>query len=147
MQRWMPHLIGNFFSVISSILNCYILVQDTKTFLWRNFLDLMKVPVSFHFSGAIMFGDSLLPSECALIVEELKQTSLCFQVICLNAYLTEVWEWNYFVALCAHLLVSNGRGREFMLNSAWIFLFSFFVFEVCSWATNHCPPCQLGGTS
>lgn len=27
-----------------------------------------------------MFGDSLLPSECALIVEELKQTSLCFQV-------------------------------------------------------------------
>ncbi|KAH9662328.1 DNA mismatch repair protein MLH3 [Citrus sinensis] len=29
--------------------------------------------------GAIMFGDSLLPSECALIVEELKQTSLCFQ--------------------------------------------------------------------
>ncbi|XP_039064922.1 DNA mismatch repair protein MLH3-like isoform X2 [Hibiscus syriacus] len=30
--------------------------------------------------GAIMFGDSLLPSECSLIVEELKQTSLCFQV-------------------------------------------------------------------
>ncbi|KAK8607390.1 hypothetical protein V6N13_053128 [Hibiscus sabdariffa] len=29
--------------------------------------------------GAIMFGDSLLPSECSLIVEELKQTSLCFQ--------------------------------------------------------------------
>lgn len=29
--------------------------------------------------GAIMFGDSLLPSECVLIVEELKQTSLCFQ--------------------------------------------------------------------
>ncbi|WCJ32829.1 DNA mismatch repair protein MLH3 [Euphorbia peplus] len=29
--------------------------------------------------GAIMFGDSLLPSECALILEELKQTSLCFQ--------------------------------------------------------------------
>ncbi|XP_048431401.1 DNA mismatch repair protein MLH3 isoform X2 [Pyrus x bretschneideri] len=29
--------------------------------------------------GAIMFGDSLLPSECNLIVEELKQTSLCFQ--------------------------------------------------------------------
>lgn len=26
-----------------------------------------------------MFGDSLLPSECSLIVEELKQTSLCFQ--------------------------------------------------------------------
>lgn len=26
-----------------------------------------------------MFGDSLLPLECALIVEELKQTSLCFQ--------------------------------------------------------------------
>ncbi|KAF7829059.1 DNA mismatch repair protein MLH3 isoform X1 [Senna tora] len=29
--------------------------------------------------GAIMFGDSLLPSECSLIVDELKQTSLCFQ--------------------------------------------------------------------
>ncbi|KAI0502370.1 hypothetical protein KFK09_017318 [Dendrobium nobile] len=29
--------------------------------------------------GAIMFGDSLLPSECSLIVEELKATSLCFQ--------------------------------------------------------------------
>lgn len=26
-----------------------------------------------------MFGDALLPSECSLIVEELKQTSLCFQ--------------------------------------------------------------------
>lgn len=29
--------------------------------------------------GAIMFGDTLLPSECSLIVEELNQTSLCFQ--------------------------------------------------------------------
>ncbi|ONK64212.1 uncharacterized protein A4U43_C07F23300 [Asparagus officinalis] len=29
--------------------------------------------------GAIMFGDSLLPSECSLILEELKATSLCFQ--------------------------------------------------------------------
>ncbi|CAK8540118.1 unnamed protein product [Lathyrus sativus] len=29
--------------------------------------------------GAIMFGDSLLPSECSLLVEELKHTSLCFQ--------------------------------------------------------------------
>lgn len=29
--------------------------------------------------GAVMFGDRLLPSECNLIVEELKQTSLCFQ--------------------------------------------------------------------
>nr|XP_027073664.1 LOW QUALITY PROTEIN: DNA mismatch repair protein MLH3-like [Coffea arabica] len=29
--------------------------------------------------GAIMFGDTLLPSECSLIVEELKQASLCFQ--------------------------------------------------------------------
>ncbi|GAB2282899.1 hypothetical protein Dimus_017434 [Dionaea muscipula] len=29
--------------------------------------------------GAIMFGDTLLPSECSLIIEELKQTSLCFQ--------------------------------------------------------------------
>ncbi|KAG9132340.1 hypothetical protein Leryth_013009 [Lithospermum erythrorhizon] len=29
--------------------------------------------------GAIMFGDALLPSECSLIVEELKRTSLCFQ--------------------------------------------------------------------
>ncbi|GFQ03795.1 DNA mismatch repair protein mlh3 [Phtheirospermum japonicum] len=28
---------------------------------------------------AIMFGDTLLPSECSLIVEELKRTSLCFQ--------------------------------------------------------------------
>lgn len=27
-----------------------------------------------------MFGDSLLPSECSLIIEGLKQTSLCFQV-------------------------------------------------------------------
>ncbi|CAE6157866.1 unnamed protein product [Arabidopsis arenosa] len=29
--------------------------------------------------GAIMFGDSLLPSECSLIIDGLKQTSLCFQ--------------------------------------------------------------------
>ncbi|XP_050906323.1 DNA mismatch repair protein MLH3 isoform X3 [Lathyrus oleraceus] len=29
--------------------------------------------------GAIMFGDSLLPLECSLLVEELKHTSLCFQ--------------------------------------------------------------------
>ncbi|KAF9612376.1 hypothetical protein IFM89_039277, partial [Coptis chinensis] len=29
--------------------------------------------------SAIMFGDALLPSECSLIIEELKQTSLCFQ--------------------------------------------------------------------
>ncbi|KAF8011198.1 hypothetical protein BT93_J1726 [Corymbia citriodora subsp. variegata] len=29
--------------------------------------------------GAIMFGDTLLLSECSLIVEELKGTSLCFQ--------------------------------------------------------------------
>lgn len=29
--------------------------------------------------GAIMFGDLLLPSECALLVDELKKTSLCFQ--------------------------------------------------------------------
>ncbi|XP_051125704.1 DNA mismatch repair protein MLH3 isoform X2 [Andrographis paniculata] len=29
--------------------------------------------------GAIMFGDTLLPSECSLIVDELKRTSLCFQ--------------------------------------------------------------------
>ncbi|CAN6175249.1 unnamed protein product [Urochloa humidicola] len=29
--------------------------------------------------GAIMFGDPLLPSECSLIIEELKETSLCFQ--------------------------------------------------------------------
>ncbi|GAB2231956.1 hypothetical protein Drorol1_Dr00010975 [Drosera rotundifolia] len=29
--------------------------------------------------GAIMFGDTLLPSECSLIVEELRKTSLCFQ--------------------------------------------------------------------
>ncbi|EYU39428.1 hypothetical protein MIMGU_mgv1a002289mg [Erythranthe guttata] len=29
--------------------------------------------------GAIMFGDTLLPSECSLLVEELKRTSLCFQ--------------------------------------------------------------------
>lgn len=35
---------------------------------------------TIHNVGAIMFGDALLPSECSLIVEELKQTSLCFQV-------------------------------------------------------------------
>uniref|UniRef100_A0A0D9XGH5 MutL C-terminal dimerisation domain-containing protein n=1 Tax=Leersia perrieri TaxID=77586 RepID=A0A0D9XGH5_9ORYZ len=29
--------------------------------------------------GAIMFGDPVLPSECSLIIEELKTTSLCFQ--------------------------------------------------------------------
>ncbi|XP_024976995.1 DNA mismatch repair protein MLH3 isoform X2 [Cynara cardunculus var. scolymus] len=29
--------------------------------------------------GAIMFGDALLPSECSLIVEELKRTTLSFQ--------------------------------------------------------------------
>uniref|UniRef100_A0A3Q7FAK9 Uncharacterized protein n=1 Tax=Solanum lycopersicum TaxID=4081 RepID=A0A3Q7FAK9_SOLLC len=31
-------------------------------------------------AGRHMFGDALLPSECSLIVEELKQTSLSFQV-------------------------------------------------------------------
>ncbi|XP_057958791.1 DNA mismatch repair protein MLH3 isoform X2 [Malania oleifera] len=29
--------------------------------------------------GAIMFGDALLPSECSLLLDELKRTSLCFQ--------------------------------------------------------------------
>lgn len=29
--------------------------------------------------GAIMFGDKLMPSECSLIVDELKKTSMCFQ--------------------------------------------------------------------
>ncbi|KAK9164907.1 hypothetical protein Scep_000098 [Stephania cephalantha] len=33
----------------------------------------------FRALGAIMFGDALLPSECSLIIEELKKTSLCFQ--------------------------------------------------------------------
>ncbi|GAB2253641.1 hypothetical protein Droror1_Dr00006488 [Drosera rotundifolia] len=30
--------------------------------------------------GAIMFGDTLLPSKCSLIVEELRKTSLCFPI-------------------------------------------------------------------
>ncbi|KAM7279264.1 hypothetical protein ACFE04_006398 [Oxalis oulophora] len=34
-------------------------------------------------SGAIMFGDSSLPSECSFIVEELKQTALCLFRICM----------------------------------------------------------------
>lgn len=44
------------------------------------------------YEGAIMFGDSLLPSECSIIVEELKKTSLCFQVWDdLQSHQIEVW--------------------------------------------------------
>lgn len=52
-----------------------------KTFLLPLFpsVSLSRLKVLFSL-GAIMFGDSLLPSECSLIVEELKATSLCFQV-------------------------------------------------------------------
>lgn len=37
-----------------------------------------------------MFGDLLLPSECSLIIEELKQTSLCFQVSVLWTPVNEI---------------------------------------------------------
>lgn len=42
--------------------------------------------------GAIMFGDPLLPSECALIVDELKETSLCFQVSLSSLWGVHGWE-------------------------------------------------------
>ncbi|KAJ7953230.1 DNA mismatch repair protein MLH3 [Quillaja saponaria] len=42
-------------------------------------LSVVRILNSKACRGAIMFGDSLLPSECSLLVEELKQTSLCFQ--------------------------------------------------------------------
>lgn len=46
-----------------------------------------------------MFGDTLLLSECSLIVEELKGTSLCFQVSqsSLGTYACNVvWEDLFF---------------------------------------------------
>jgi len=59
--------------------------------------------------GAIMFGDSLLPSECCLIIEELKATSLCFQVRrLLNPWslfmllLCGTVEISFTVSQCAH---------------------------------------------
>jgi DNA mismatch repair protein MLH3 len=60
--------------------------------------------------GAIMFGDSLLPSECCLIIEELKATSLCFQVrrllnpwsLSLLLLCGTVTEINFTVLQCAH---------------------------------------------
>lgn len=59
-----------------------------------------------------MFGDSLLPSECSLIIEGLKQTSLCFQV---------------------------SKKRE-MLPKWFIFnsnqVNPFLMCTVCSWETN-----------
>lgn len=56
-----------------------------------------------------MFGDSLLPSECSFIVEELKHTSLCFQVRYTFSCLWIYWEerkhfftkWEFSVQ-CAH---------------------------------------------
>ncbi|KAL4577787.1 hypothetical protein LXL04_013901 [Taraxacum kok-saghyz] len=58
--------------------------------------------------GAIMFGDALLPSECSLIVEELKKTSLCFQcahgrpttvplvdLVVLHKQIAKLGNWNH----------------------------------------------------
>ena len=61
-----------------------------------------------------MFGDSLLPSECCLIIEELKATSLCFQVRFLNP-------WSlYLLLLCGTVME-----------------ISCYCLAVCSWAPNH----------
>ena len=56
-----------------------------------------------------MFGDSLLPSECSLLVEELKHTSLCFQVrdirfhVCVSKTGKAVFMTNLeFSVQCAH---------------------------------------------
>jgi len=70
-----------------------------------------------------MFGDSLLPSECSLLVEELKHTSLCFQVRYINVF-----------HVCAFWKA------VFMTN--WV-----VHCAVCSWETNHCSFSQLGGTT
>lgn len=50
---------------------------------WTNLIcenSFVNITICCYTQGAIMFGDKLLPSECSLIVEELKRTSLCFQV-------------------------------------------------------------------
>jgi hypothetical protein len=58
-----------------------------------------------------MFGDALLPSECSLIIEELKETSLCFQVERLNSRLL----------LCYSVVAMLNRN----------------TLAVCSWAPDH----------
>lgn len=73
-----------------------------------------------------MFGDSLLPSECSLIVEELKQTSLCFQV-------------RSSISMCVHLLETKTEPFMIKLKS------EDFCCAVCPWTTNYGSSCQLGG--
>jgi hypothetical protein len=69
--------------------------------------------------GAIMFGDPLLPSECCLIIEELKATSLCFQV----RRLLNRWSLPLLLLCVTEMEIS----------------FTVFALAVCSWSPNHCP--------
>lgn len=67
---------------------------------------MMLIFLTLHCEGAIMFGDSLLPSECSLIVEELKQTSLCFQVRYFKCFHLSRWilmtKFDDLGVQCAH---------------------------------------------
>ncbi|MCD7448700.1 hypothetical protein HAX54_045639 [Datura stramonium] len=77
--------------------------------------------------SAIMFGDALLPSECSLIVEELKQTSLCFQVS---------GKLHFRKQSCVGTAF-DGIFKE--RNSSLLMTAISFRLLVCSWATNFCP--------
>lgn len=67
-----------------------------------------------------MFGDSLLPSECSLIIAELKQTALCFQVSVLSTSSPPHRQY-VFLRECAlmHTYVSV-RENEFVSCLCWI---------------------------
>ncbi|EYU26217.1 hypothetical protein MIMGU_mgv1a021714mg [Erythranthe guttata] len=61
--------------------------------------------------GAIMFGDTLLPSECSLLVEELKRTSLCFQVSLITVTKLEVLSFKSGFICSQFLFLQCAHGR------------------------------------
>lgn len=71
------------------------------------------------FEGAIMFGDSLLPSECSLIVEELKQTSLCFQVRYMFSMFVHVLKSSFHDKLSNSICSVHMGDLQLFLWSTW----------------------------
>lgn len=71
-------------------------------------LQFLLILLTLFSEGAIMFGDSLLPLECSLLVEELKHTSLCFQVSYIRFFMFMdfgrqfSWQIELFTMQCAH---------------------------------------------
>jgi len=94
-----------------------VIVHDASISVYFHFDKTLLFDVSWWLTvGAIMLATPLLPSECCLIIEELKATSLCFQV--------------------GRLL--NPRSLSLLLLCGTVTDVSCYCLAVCSWAPNHC---------